>query len=107
MTFGISEIDNTGMVIDFGEVKDYVGQWIDANWDHAFLANIDDPILEFEDKLFPDKEPYIFDCEPTAENMAETLFDVVTGIVLRKWPLVTLKKVVIWETPNCCASYTG
>jgi 6-pyruvoyltetrahydropterin/6-carboxytetrahydropterin synthase len=32
-------LDGCGRVIDFGEIKARVGQWIDSHWDHTTLVN--------------------------------------------------------------------
>jgi len=43
-----ANLNTSGMVIDFGLIKDAVKTWIDDRWDHGFLVNqFDYPMLEF------------------------------------------------------------
>ena len=39
------QVDRMGFVVDFVELKNRVGRWIDENWDHAFLINKQDSEL--------------------------------------------------------------
>lgn len=101
-------LDSIGRVIDFSCIKDIVGGWIEANWDHNVLLHPDDP-LATQQELLGDKQPYIIErgCEhnrnPTAENMAEELF-LVTCKLLAMTDVYPVS-VRIWETPNCYADY--
>ncbi len=40
-----SGLDRCGMLVDFGEIKQKVQQWIDENLDHNLLLCRDDPLL--------------------------------------------------------------
>ncbi len=40
------QLDELGMVIDFGCVKEQVGGWIDRHLDHNMILHPDDPLLE-------------------------------------------------------------
>jgi 6-pyruvoyltetrahydropterin/6-carboxytetrahydropterin synthase len=92
-------LDGRGMLVDFGEVKRKVQRWIDENLDHTMLLCRDDPLLP----LLRERGERVFemDCNPTAENIARLIFDRAAESGL---PVV---EVVLWETPNCCASYRG
>ncbi len=115
-------LDNLGRVIDFGVVKELVGQWIDNHWDHNILLHPSDPLAIWymnEDKgeggdqdilideVF-EKPPYLMPTgrNPTAENIAEALF-FQSVLLLKDKPHVTVLKVRIYETPNCWADYTN
>lgn len=116
-------LDKLGRVIDFSQVKALLCMWLEDNWDHKFLHWENDPIiqriqdvtyqynaasdLESDEKAIRD---IIYDSliavpfNPTAENMAEYLVEVIgpkqlagTGILLTK--------VLIEETAKCHASY--
>jgi 6-pyruvoyltetrahydropterin/6-carboxytetrahydropterin synthase len=92
-------LDDRGMLVDFGEIKQHVQRWIDENLDHNLLLCRDDPILpvlrERGERVF------VMDANPTAENIARLIFEQARAAGL---PVV---EVVLWETENCHASYTG
>ena len=42
ITVKAEKLDKLGRVVDFGVIKEVVGQWIDNNWDHnTILSNKD------------------------------------------------------------------
>ena len=45
LTFGATEMDACGFVVDFGKLK-FIGAWIDEHLDHALLLNASDPQLD-------------------------------------------------------------
>lgn len=103
------ELDPVGRVIDFGEVKAIVGAWIDAEWDHTTLINAADDSLrevcEREHRELGKRAPYIFDGEPTAENIAAELLRVAAELLRDRGIVVT--RVRVYETPNCYAEVTA
>ena len=96
------KIDQTGFVVDFFELRDRVGKWIDDNWDHTFLVNgRDTELLRALDSL-KDKKVFTFQDEnPTAEVMAKYLYSYVRGL----YGSLVLK-VRIWESPNAYGEYS-
>ena len=72
VTYNIIELDKDGIAIDFKEIKNKVGKWLDDLWDHATLVNSeDDELLEF---LKTQKMRfYTFFGNPTAEKMCHEL----------------------------------
>jgi len=95
------KIDEMGFVVDFVELRNKVGEWVDANWDHAFLVNKQDEELLHALNLLTDKKVFMFDNEnPTAEVMAKHLYSYV-----RKIYGGLVSKVRIWESPNQYAEY--
>lgn len=100
-------LDELGMVIDFGLVKELVGAWIDTNWDHNMILHPEDPLRYFLDdsERQEEREPYVMpeECNPTAENLAIVLFhksrELLTPQEMR------VRRVRIYETPNCWADY--
>ncbi len=93
------ELDAQGMLVDFGEIKRKLQRWIDDELDHNMILRRDDPILP----LLRDRgeRVYVMDANPTAENIARLIFDKGRDAGL---PIV---EVVLWETPNCFATYRG
>jgi 6-pyruvoyltetrahydropterin/6-carboxytetrahydropterin synthase len=95
------KLDQMGFVLDFVEVRDKVGKWIDENWDHAFLVNNQDEEMLRALNMLKEKKTFVFhDENPTAEVMAKYLYDHVHKLY---GDLVS--KVRIWESPNQYAEY--
>jgi 6-pyruvoyltetrahydropterin/6-carboxytetrahydropterin synthase len=102
-----ASLDSVGRVIDFGVLKQKVGGWIDAHWDHAFIVHAEDTVVidAFEEiHLSMEGPPRLFalPTNPTSEHLAHYLLHTVCPLVLRDTG-VTVVKVVIQETENCTA----
>lgn len=94
------QLDKVGRVIDFGKVKEVIGTWLDEKWDHAFIAESGDPIIEGYLRKF-DQKHFVTAFPPTAENLSKFLLEKA-GDLLREYG-ITVTKVICWETPNCRA----
>ncbi len=94
------EINQMGFVVDFVRLKENIGQWIDENWDHAFLVNKQDHELLNALNYLTQKKIFTLDGNPSAENMAKCLYDHVYTLY---GDLVS--KVRIWESPSQYAEY--
>jgi 6-pyruvoyltetrahydropterin/6-carboxytetrahydropterin synthase len=92
-------LDARGMLVDFGEIKRHVQRWIDENLDHNLLLCRDDPLLPL--LLERGERVFVLDVNPTAENIARLIFDTA-----RRAGLPVLE-VTLWETEDCCATYSG
>jgi len=95
------DLDKFGFVKDFNDFKP-LKQWIDDKWDHAFLvAQNDTPMLTFlrENK----QRHFIFDSNPTAENIARELFIVAEELLNDGGATVT--EVRVNETATSEAVY--
>jgi 6-pyruvoyltetrahydropterin/6-carboxytetrahydropterin synthase len=93
------ELNEMGMVMDFGDVRDLVKRWVDLNIDHRMVLWSRDPLAAV---LIDMGEPvYVLDENPTAENLARHIFLRVSERSLR------LSEVRLWETPSSCATYRG
>lgn len=101
-------LDNVGRVIDFSVLKEKIGGWIDANWDHGFVLFQDDQATIDALKAFSVHEAghlskfFKLPTNPTAENLAEYLLEVVCPRELEGTE-VLVHRVVLWETENCYA----
>lgn len=93
-------LDTLGRVIDFSVIKDKVGGWIDASWDHAMIVWKDDPDIVHLKKCSGFKDVWEAPFNPTAENLAAYLLDTVCPYFLAGTG-VTVYKIKLWETPNC------
>ena len=91
------DLDDCGMVVDFGDVKDVVKGWVDANLDHRMILCRDDPMAEALADL---GEPvYLMDDNPTAENIAQHIFAMAREMGLN------IVEARLWETPSSYATY--
>lgn len=111
-----AELDPVGRVIDFGVIKEKLCNWVEAHWDHRFLAWEHDPLVRamhlscgpdanVEDVALCDDSIVYVPFNPTAENMAEYLVKVV-GPARLEGTGVTLVGVRIEETRKCSASFS-
>jgi 6-pyruvoyltetrahydropterin/6-carboxytetrahydropterin synthase len=91
------KLDSRGMLVDFGDIKKTVQQWIDENLDHNMLLCRDDPILPVLKEH--DERVFVMDCNPTAENIAHLIYEHTRAAGL---PVV---EVVLWETEHCFSTY--
>lgn len=110
------QLDAVGRVIDFGEVKAKLCEWVETNWDHKFLAWIEDPVIFKMSTIYTKEEKGFNDCtdaeesfvfvpfNPTAENMAEYLVNVI-GPQQLKGTGIKLVSVTIDETRKCSVTY--
>jgi 6-pyruvoyltetrahydropterin/6-carboxytetrahydropterin synthase len=95
------ELDNIGRVIDFGVLKEKLGGWIDEHWDHGFFFCVEDrEVASIFEKQIPNHKQFVLPSNPTVENMAQYLLEVVGPDQLERTG-VHLVKVVLWETENC------
>ena len=92
-----TKLDSLGMVVDFGQVRDIVKDWVDANLDHRMLLCKRDPIIPILTEM---NEPlYLMDENPTAENIPKHIFRAVHTLGLK------VAEVRLWETPSGYATY--
>ena len=100
------DLDEMGMVVDFGDVKKICGGWIHEHFDHTTIVCKDDTsLLEF---LVNEKQRhYVTDFNTTAENIAvhlrkhlqeeiDTHLDIPLQVV----------RITLMETPNSCVETT-
>lgn len=68
-------LDHTGMLMDFGEVKDRINHLFDA-WDHAFMFWTNDTLANHYKSMLAVENLRMIevDYNPTAENMAYHIF---------------------------------
>ncbi|MEJ2343767.1 MAG: 6-carboxytetrahydropterin synthase [Gemmatimonadales bacterium] len=93
-------LDAIGRVIDFSCIKDCIGAWIDANWDHAFIVGMEDHELLDALGRVDGSRVFTMPHNPTAENIA----DFLLSVCMHELPSnVRADHVRVWETPNCYA----
>lgn len=104
-----TQLDHIGRVIDFGVIKEKLCMWVENHWDHKFLAWENDPVMQLacdhmrDDEFFGPSVVFV-PFNPTAENMAQHLVEVI-GPQQLAGTGVTLVSVRIEETAKCSASF--
>lgn len=95
---------DTGMVMDFAEVKQIAMRHLVEAWDHAFLVfRGDTRVVEFLATL-PGHKTVVLDCVPTAENLARLAFEILGPLYRDTYGNhLHLERVRLYETPNCWA----
>jgi len=101
-TFCAEQLDDLGMVIDFGEIKEILGQWIDQNWDHNTILNNKDQELGGGIAKITGQKIYYLNANPTAEEMASYLLKEICPKIFANHK-ISCTKIKLFETPNCYA----
>lgn len=98
-----SQLDALGRVIDFGQIKTRLSDWVEAHWDHKMMLWAEDPLLDELVAIVPDdivQVPF----NPTAECIAKYLVTTV-GPQQLAGTGITLVAVRVEETRKCAATY--
>ena len=99
-TFEADDLDQLGRVIDFGEVRQILGSWVDENFDHNTILSRDDKILGEKISQETAQEIFYLDENPTAENIAKFLLrEICPKLFAGK--NVKCVAIRLYETPNC------
>ena len=97
VTLSMPALNASGMVTDFTEVKNTIGQWIDEHFDHKMILAAADPLVPL---LQAQGEPvFLTETSPTAETLAKLLYDAAESL------RIPVLRVEFWETPGCRAVY--
>lgn len=100
------EGEQSGMVLDFGFLKELMMEEIDAPCDHGMIIDIHDPEYEGWMRNFSGYKTYVVDFIPTAENLAEHWFTrLENGVKVASNGRAELLSVIVQETPNSVAVY--
>lgn len=92
-----ARLDATGMVRDFGDVKEVLGEFIEQHLDHRMLLRHDDPLVQA--LLSVGEQAFVMRENPTAENIARLLFEEGRRLGL------PVSAVRFWENPRAMAEY--
>lgn len=97
-------VSESGMVMDFSDVKRIARESVVDVWDHAFLVFKDDlEVLNFLNSL-PNHKTVVFSTVPTAENMAAEAFRILKSQYTDIYGNhLKLERVRLYETPNSWA----
>lgn len=95
-------VDAVGRVVDFSLIKKRMLGWLDEHWDHAFILFEEDATALAAVRAAEPTKYFVLPWNPTAENMARYLLEVVAPHVLAGLGVVA-RKVSVWETDEACA----
>ena len=98
-------LDDVGRVLDFAAIKERIGGWIEANWDHGFVCYKEDHEAIRALQSISGQKLFLLDRNPTAENLARYLLEVV-GPKQLAGTNARVTRVDLWETENCQANAT-
>lgn len=93
----VKELPQNGMVIDFRDLFEKVGCWIDENLDHRMILSANDPVVNILKEVKEDVKT--LDFPPSAENLAKVIYDAAKSF---GFPVV---KVSFWESPTSVATF--
>jgi 6-pyruvoyltetrahydropterin/6-carboxytetrahydropterin synthase len=102
---GTGAVDAVGRVVDFSLIKRRMLGWLDDHWDHAFILFADDASALAAVRAARPTKYFVLPWNPTAENMARYLLEVVAPRVLGDLGVVA-RRVALWETDEACAIAT-
>ena len=105
------EVNDSGMVMDFGFLKTIMTEHIHDRYDHAFVYWDKDPIgtrLKEACVALGLDAPRVFsvDFVPTAERLAKHFFETLDPLVQSTYGNdLRLQQVKVWETPTSTATF--
>ncbi|MCY4778521.1 6-carboxytetrahydropterin synthase [Sphingobacterium sp. UT-1RO-CII-1] len=102
-TVSSASLDDVGRVVDFSVIKSQLCEWLEENFDHKFLIWEKDELLDQLRTLTPESL-VVVPFNPTAENIAKYLVEVIGPAQLKDYP-VELISCKVEETAKCSASY--
>jgi 6-pyruvoyltetrahydropterin/6-carboxytetrahydropterin synthase len=92
-----AELNGQGMVLDFSELKNTVGKYLEEELDHRTILQRNDPLVPVLQEL--DEPLFLLDVPPTAENLAKLLFEKTAAMGF------AVESVRFSETDKCAAEY--
>lgn len=93
-------LDTLGRVVDFSVIKEKLGGWIDAHWDHTTILFDKDKALGADIEKHTGQKVFYLPVNPTAENMAAYLLQQVIPELFQGDGL-RCSALRLYETPNC------
>lgn len=99
-SFVANELDDLGRVIDFGVIREVLGDWIDSNLDHNTILCTKDKNLGDKITAETGQEIYYLDENPTAENIANHILKEICPKLFAQKD-VKCVSIKLYETPNC------
>lgn len=95
---------DTGMIMDFSEVKAIAQTHLVDLWDHAFLVYRDDTVVRTFLEGLPNHKTVVLPRIPTVENLATIAFELLKPLYADRFGRsLCLTSLRLYETPNCWA----
>ncbi len=98
---GAESLDDVGRVIDFSVIKEKVGAWLDRYFDHGFIAQHGDPIIDW--LLAERQKVTVLDSPPSIEHLVECVFFASQWLLREDG--VQVVGVTGFETPTSSAYF--
>lgn len=97
VTLAQESLDESGLSVDFHQIKQTIESWVEENWDHKTILNSEDPLLPILTKA--GVKCVSVDSNPTSEQFARLIY--------RQAELMgqPVKSVDFWETSKSMARY--
>jgi 6-pyruvoyltetrahydropterin/6-carboxytetrahydropterin synthase len=95
-------MDSVGRVIDFSDLKNRMKGWIDQHWDHSFVVWEEDHNARAALEMVTPRRIFLLPYNPTAENMARYLLDVMAPTALAGSG-ARATRVRLWESDESYA----
>ena len=93
-----------GMLMDFSDVTRIAREHLVDAWDHAFLVFEADDAVRKLLAVIPNHKTVVLDRVPTVENLAAIAFELLRSVYNERFGNdLSLKRVRLFETPNCWA----
>lgn len=99
ITAKCKNLNDLGMVVDFGELKEIMKGWIDANFDHNIILSHEDRAMGDVIANHTGQRIYYIDSNPTAENILLYLKNVVVAKLFKN-KTYEIARMRLYETPN-------
>jgi len=105
--FQSKDLDETGMVIDFGLVKKIIGGYINE-WDHALVLPASLYDVYMKNSAFRENNTKVkkTSYNPSAEEMSRDMYKYIKKVLRAHAPHVTLKSIRLHETTTGWAEYS-
>ena len=104
-SFSADGLDSLGRVVDFGVIREKLGAWVDANWDHTTILFEKDKTLGKSISDITGQTVFYLPSNPTAENMAAYLLEIICPKLFTDMNIKCVG-IRLQETPNCSVTAT-
>lgn len=104
--FVSEQLDENGMVVDFGQISSVIREYVD-NWDHALVMSKHSGTKYLHALGMNNSKLLVLHVNPTAEAMAKVMFHEIEAVFNKELPKrkFALEKVRLHETRTGYAEY--
>ena len=108
LTLSAPRLDEQGMVIEFGQIKQVWRHWLDTDVDHGIMLHSGDPMIAAIQSVDPEARIFSLPQDPTTENIAEFLFQKAQALLteLALAHQVIVQQVHVQETHVNAATFS-